>query len=143
MQQLVQFRLAHPVLQRRRFFRGAKLWDSSLKDLAWFRPDGTEMTEADWQKPFARSVAFLVAGDQIDSPDERGERIVDDSLLVLMNAWSEPVTYTLPEVDWGKAWEVVLDTSGHKAEKRELVAARDSVPVEARSLVVLLRRLEP
>jgi len=114
-QQLVQFRLAHPVLQRRRFFRGAKLWDSSLKDLAWFRPDGTEMTEADWQKPFARSVAFLVAGDQIETP----------------------------EVDWGKAWEVVLDTSGHKAEKRELVAARDSVPVEARSLVVLLRRLEP
>lgn len=28
---LVRLRLHHPVLQRRRFFRGSRLWDSSLK----------------------------------------------------------------------------------------------------------------
>jgi isoamylase len=138
-QRMVKFRLEHPVLQRRRFFRGAKLWDSSLKDLAWFRPDGTEMSEEDWQQPFARSVAFLLGGDQIATPDERGERIVDDSLLVLMNAWHEAVSYTLPEVHWGNAWVVAFDTAGDKAHKRDLVAAREALPVEARSLVVLLR----
>jgi glycogen operon protein len=136
---LVSLRASQPVLQRRRFFRGGQLWDSSLKDLAWFRPDGSEMSEEDWRKPFARSVAFLLGGDTIATPDERGERIVGDTLLVLMNAWHEPVTYVLPEIEWGQEWEVLLDTAGETVAKRAHVAARGAVPVEARSLVVLSR----
>src|SRR5512133_3773978 len=136
---LVRLRLAQPVLQRRRFFRGRQMWDSSLKDLAWFRPDGTEMNEEDWQKPFARSVAFLLGGDAIATPDEKGEKIVGDTLLVLLNAWHEPVTYVLPEVEWGEEWEVLVDTAGASDLKRDLVAARGTLTVEARSIVVLSR----
>jgi glycogen operon protein len=139
---LVRLRLSQPVLQRRRFFRGGTLWDSSLKDLAWFRPDGTEMTQEDWQKPFARSVAFLLAGDAIAGVDERGQRIMGDTLLVLMNAWHEPVSYLLPDVDWGREWEILLDTAGATDAKRDLVAARGSISVEARSLVLLSRPAE-
>jgi isoamylase len=137
---LIRLRLSQPVLQRRRFFRGAHISDSSLKDLAWFRPDGTEMTRQDWDEPFARSVAFLLGGDTIDTPDERGERIVGDTLLVLMNAHFEPVTYRLPEVEWGQAWEILADTAGASDAKRDLVEARGTVRVEARSLVILSRR---
>ncbi|HET8542846.1 MAG TPA: glycogen debranching protein GlgX [Anaeromyxobacter sp.] len=136
---LVRLRLAQPVLQRRRFFRGKQMWDSSLKDLAWFRPDGTEMTEEDWQKPFARSVAFLLGGDAIATPDERGEKIVGDTILVLLNAWHEPVEYVLPELEWGQEWEVLVDTAGASDHKRDLVAARRTLKVEARSTVVLSR----
>jgi glycogen operon protein len=136
---LVRLRLSQPVLQRRRFFRGRQMWDSSLKDLAWFRPDGTEVTEEDWQQPFARAVAFLLGGDAISTPDERGRRIVGDTLLVLLNAWHEPVTYVLPDLEWGQEWEVLLDTAGATDLKRDLVAARGSIPVEARSVVVLSR----
>jgi glycogen operon protein len=139
---LVRLRLDQPALQRRRFFRGSTLWDSSLKDLAWFRPDGTEMQAADWQQHFARSVAFLLGGDAISGVDERGERIVGDTLLVLMNAWHEPVSYRLPDVAWGREWEILLDTAGATDAKRDLVAAGGSVPVEARSLVVLSRPAE-
>ena len=136
---LVRLRLSQPVLQRRRFFRGGHLWDSSLKDLAWFRPDGAEMTQEDWEKPFARSVAFLLGGDAISTPDERGARIVGDTLLVLLNAWHEPVRQVLPDVVWGREWEILLDTAGATDAKRDLVAAGGSVPVEARSLVLLSR----
>jgi isoamylase len=139
---LVRLRLDQPVLQRRRFFRGGQLWDSSLKDLAWFRPDGTEMGEADWRQSFAQSVAFLLGGDTIATPDEKGQRITGDSLLVLMNAWHEPVTYVLPEIEWGREWEILLDTAGASDLKRDLVAARGSVSVEARSLVILSRPAE-
>jgi glycogen operon protein len=139
---LVHLRLSQPVLQRRRFFRGAHLWDSSLKDLAWFRPDGAEMTEDDWQKPFARSVGFLLGGDAIAGADDRGQRIVGDTLLVLMNAWHERVTYRLPDVAWGREWEILLDTAGATDAKRDLVAAGGAVPVEARSLVLLSRPAE-
>jgi glycogen operon protein len=136
---LVRLRLSQPVLQRRRFFRGGHLWDSSLKDLAWFRPDGAEMTQEDWEKPFARSVAFLLGGDAISTPDERGARIVGDTLLVLLNSWHEPVRQVLPDVVWGREWEILLDTAGGTDAKRDLVAAGGSVPVEARSLVLLSR----
>ncbi len=136
---LIRIRLSQPVLQRRRFFRGAYPWDSSLKDLAWFRPDGAEMSEEDWNSPFARSVAFLLGGDTISTPDERGERIVGDSLLVLLNAHHESVTYRLPDLDWGREWEILVDTGGATDAKRDLVEAGGTVAVDARSLVLLAR----
>ena len=109
---------------------GAPSWDSSLKDLAWFRPDGKEMTEEDWQKPFAHSVAFLLGGDPIATPDERGERIVGDSLLVLMNALARAGHLRPAGRRLGSG---VGDARGHRRaseEKREHVAARGSVQVE-------------
>jgi isoamylase len=136
---MIRIRLNQPVLQRRRFFSGGHLWDSSVKDLAWFRPDGSEMTADDWNKPFARSVAFLLGGDTIMTPDEHGERIVGDTLLVLLNAHHEPVTYRLPEIEWGREWEILADTAGASDSKRDLIEARGAVRVEARSLVILSR----
>lgn len=98
--------------------------------------------EEDWKKPFARSVAFLLGGDAISTPDEHGERIVGDSLLVLMNAWHEPVTYVLPPIEWGRNWEIAADTAGASDAKRDHVEARGSVRVEARSIVILTRPAE-
>ncbi len=136
---MIRLRLSQPVLQRRRFFRGGHLWDSSLKDLAWFRPDGTEMTEADWNRPFARSIAFLLGGDAIATPDERGERITGDTLLLLLNAHHEDVTYLCPPVEWGSRWEVLADTAGEHDHEGDLVEARGTVAVTARSVVILAR----
>jgi len=136
---LIRLRLRQPVLQRLRFFRGTRLWDSSLKDLAWFRPDGQEMTEADWQKHYVRSLSFLLGGDAIDTPDERGMRIIGDSILVLMNAHHEAVPYRLPPVRWGEEWEILVDTAGEIDMKRPKIAAEGAVEVEPRSLVVLTR----
>jgi glycogen operon protein len=135
---MIRLRQSQPVLQRRRFFRGARLWDSSLKDLAWFGPDGKEMTEDDWAG-YNRSLAFLLGGDSISTADERGERIVGDTLLVLLNAHHEAVRYTLPEIEWGQEWEILVDTAGHSDQKADHIEARGVVLVEARSLVVLSR----
>jgi glycogen operon protein len=110
-QRVIRLRHEQPVLQRRRYFRGDRLWDSRFKDLAWFRPDGSEMQEDDWQKPFVKSLAYLLGGDAIPSKDERGNRILGASLLVLMNAHYEPVDYTLPSGTWGRDWYLLLDTS--------------------------------
>jgi glycogen operon protein len=84
-------------------------------------------------------VAFLLGCDTIDTPDEEGRRIVGDTLLVLLNASDAPVTYHLPEVEWGHAWEVLIDTAGETDLKRDLVEARGAVECEARSLVILSR----
>jgi isoamylase len=136
---MIRLRQSQPVLERRRFFRGRTFRDSSLKDLAWFRPDGQEMTEEDWRQPYVRSLAYLLGGDTIATPDERGERIVGDTLLVLLNAHHEAVPYTLPDIDWGHEWEILVDTAGASDAKRDRLYARGQVDVAPRSLVVLAR----
>ncbi|HZI05978.1 MAG TPA: glycogen debranching protein GlgX, partial [Archangium sp.] len=107
---LSQLRREQPVLTKRKFFRGSTIWDSELKDLAWFRPDGLEMKKEDWEKPTMRSISFLLGGDAIATPDDEGNRIVGDTLLVLMNADHEPITFQLPAIEWGADWEELVDT---------------------------------
>jgi isoamylase len=108
---IIQFRHKQPVLQRRRFFQGERIWDSRSKDLTWYRPDGTEMSQEDWQKPFIRSLAFLLGGDAIPTPDERGQRVIGDALLVLLNAHHEPVRFTVPHAAEGRHWVLEFYTA--------------------------------
>ncbi|WP_426749536.1 glycogen debranching protein GlgX [Myxococcus sp. Y35] len=136
---LTKLRREQPVLHKRRFFRGAHMWDSELKDLAWFRPDGKEMRKDDWEKPYVRSLAFLLGGDAIAAPDEEGNRIVGDTVLVLMNAHHEPITFMLPALEWGADWERVVDTAVCGESPRTHTPAGGNVQVAGRSLVVLRR----
>ncbi len=115
---MIHFRQHQPVLQRRQFFLGEHIWDSRMKDLAWFRPDGTEMSPEDWQKPFVRSLTFLLGGDATATLDESGNMIVGDPVLVLLNAHHEPITFTLPGSEWGVNWEVVIYTGDGLAGAR-------------------------
>jgi glycogen operon protein len=134
-----KLRREQPVLTKRRFFRGAHIWDSELKDLAWFRPDGKEMKKEDWEKPYVRSLGFLLGGDAIATPDDEGNRIVGDTLLVLMNAHHEPLEFLLPAMEWGADWELLVDTAALGESLRTHTAAGGKVQVQGRSLVVLRR----
>ncbi|MGQ0506845.1 MAG: glycogen debranching protein GlgX [Myxococcaceae bacterium] len=133
---LIQFRKSQPVLQRRRFFQGALIGDSAFKDLAWFRPDGREMTADDWAKPFARSLIFVLGGDAISSREENGERVKGDTVMGLFNGHHDPLMFTLPPTRLGNDWELVLDT-GEKRTSGERVPAGEKLELLGRSIVVL------
>jgi glycogen operon protein len=107
---LAEFRRDHPVFHRRRWFQGRPIHGETVTDIGWFAPDGTEMTEEDWDSGFAKSVGVFLNGDAIPDPDPRGEKITDDSFLVLFNAHYERLPFTIPNRDWGDHWVVVLDT---------------------------------
>jgi glycogen operon protein len=139
---VIGLRTAHPVLRRRRFFRGETPThpDQPLPDLVWLLPDGSEMTPEDWQRSDAHSVGVFLNGDAIAEPDECGRPVVDDSFLLLLNSYWEPVEFRLPGAAYGERWTTLIDTaepqdtpdeSEHKAGARLLV--------ERRSLVLLSR----
>jgi len=86
------------------------VWDSRIKYLAFFRPDGTEMPAEDWQTPHVRSFAYLLGGENLVVPDQAGRRPVGNTLLMLLNAHHEAIDFTLPHVIWRPEWEVVVDT---------------------------------
>jgi hypothetical protein len=52
-----------------------------------------------------------MAGDSIEEVDVRGERIVDNTFLLLLNAGEHGVTFTLPPPGADLQWQRALDTS--------------------------------
>jgi glycogen operon protein len=99
---------AHPVLRRRHFFQGRRIRGSRVKDLTWFDPGGDEMTDEQWQAERVHAIGLRLAGDAIDERGPRGERIVDDTLLLLLNANEREVDFRLPSA--AGVWRLVLDT---------------------------------
>jgi glycogen operon protein len=141
---VVALRHEHPVFRRRRFFAGTAGPDQ-VADIAWFRPDGTNMKDADWGHEYARALMVFLNGEAIPEPDRRGEQVVDDSFLVAFNASDQQITFTIPDEVYGEGWLVALDT--HDVEAGS-VSFFDDVPpllpgvevnVADRSVVVLRR----
>jgi glycogen operon protein len=109
---LSQLRRQHPVFRRRRFFSGLPTaGGAGLDDIIWLTPSGQEMTEDDWQAQYARSLAVFLNGGAITEPGPHGEQIRDHDFVLLFNAHSEPVTFTLPGERFEDIWEVVVDTA--------------------------------
>ncbi len=128
----------HPVLRRRHFFQGRKIRGSEVKDLTWFRPDGKEMTEEDWDNPATRCIGLRMAGDAIDETDEQGNAITDDTLLALLNAYDKEVQFVLPLQNHDRQWTVVLDSREAATEKQLARKGAGKVfTLEARSLAIL------
>jgi glycogen operon protein len=141
---MIELRRAHPSLRRRHFFRGRRIHGSDVKDITWLRADGAEMTEEEWGAGWTRVLGMRLAGDAIAEIDEWGNRIVDDTLLILLNAYWERVAFTLPmgNADNGH-WQVLVDTTDGSlcglAESAPSVTydVGEAYPLGDRSLVVL------
>nr|WP_297428796.1 glycogen debranching protein GlgX [uncultured Actinotalea sp.] len=137
---VVHLRRDHPVLRRRRFFAGSAQHggESSLKDIVWFTTAGKNMSDADWQAGYAKALMVFLNGEAIAEPDVRGERVTDDSFLLLYNAAPETVRFTIPSRKYGTVWTCVLDTD-HNLDEGAEVKAGDTIDVTGRSVVVLTR----
>ena len=112
-------RREHPVFRRKHFFQGRHVRGSEMEDIQWLRPDGQDMTDEEWDAPLVRSFAMLLAGDAMLQWDEKGDRVFNDSFLLLFNGAPEPVTFTLPATPRPARWETVLDTARPAAEQPE------------------------
>ena len=117
---LITLRKKHPLFRRRTY--------PKPENTAWLSPEGREMTDQDWNLPFARCLGCLMVGQRLYERDERGEPVMDDDLLVLMNAHHDALDFVLPEAPW----LVLLDTA-----RDEPAVPAKSYRLEARSLVLL------
>jgi isoamylase len=138
---LAALRAAHPVFRRQRFFQGRPIRGSDIGDIAWLRPDGLQMDDADWNGGHVQSLAIFLNGEGIPDRDEVGQRVVDDSFLLLVNAHHQQATFTLPDAADGRAWDVVVDTADPLlAHARPIPGPGDRQRIPARSMRVLRRR---
>ena len=119
--QLVRLRKRHPLLRRRTY--------PKAENTSWLAPEGRQMTDADWKLPFARCVGMLMVGQRLAERDQRGNPVIDDDLLLLLNAHHEAIEFVLP----GEGWSCVVDTADQRS------AAGQTYALQGRSLAMLSR----
>ncbi|MEO7274166.1 MAG: glycogen debranching protein GlgX [Vicinamibacterales bacterium] len=126
----------HPVLRRRKFFQGRRIRGANVTDIIWIDPSGREMTDKTWNSPDVRCLGVRLNGDAINEVNERGERIVGDTLVILFNAGEDAVPFSLPETGPTERWETIVDTADPWAPVRWLMA-KDRFRLQNRSMTVL------
>ncbi|MBF2007510.1 MAG: glycogen debranching protein GlgX [Chlorogloeopsis fritschii C42_A2020_084] len=136
--QLIDFRRRHPIFRRRKWFQGRAIHGSGVNDIAWFNPDGGEMTEEQWNSGYSKAIGIFLNGEEIATPGPRGERIIDESFLLFFNAHYEMLEFHIPKglQDW--EWLTIIDTTKPRFVQRGKRYIDDKpIEVDARSLVVL------
>jgi isoamylase len=140
-QRLIHLRRQHPVFRQRAFFLGRPVGADSVKDLAWFGADGQELDDADWFDPKVRTLAMYLDGRGIRTRGARGERVVDDSFLLVLHTDDDDADVMLPGAPWATAWTVEIDTSSEDGMAPAVHAAGATVRLTGRT-VVLLRAVD-
>ncbi|MGH2820623.1 MAG: glycogen debranching enzyme, partial [Actinomycetota bacterium] len=137
---VMDFRRRHPVFRRRKWFQGRPIEGTEVSDIGWFNPDGNEMVSREWAHGFAKSIGVLLNGEGIPDPGPSGERITDDTFLLLFNAHDGMIDFTLPIASWGEEWTAVIDTNEPALDEgARSYKAGEEATVEGRSVMVLRR----
>jgi len=139
---LIALRKKHPVLCRRGWFQGRPIKGLGVEDVAWFLPEGTEMTEEHWSHDFAKSLGVFLNGRGIHTPGPKGEAVLDDSFYMMFNAHHEPLEYVLPPAKYAIEWNQLLNTATGHIGEGPTYPPRGTVTVEGRSIVLLHHPLD-
>jgi isoamylase len=141
LQKAIALRKNHPVFRRRNFFQGRKIKGAGIKDILWLRPDGSEMTDEEWNQEHARTLGVFLSGTAVDEVDERGQTVTDENFLLLMNAHHEEMPFLLPTVASDMRWVALIDTSCQTSRSPGLqYDAGTTYSLQARSLALLVER---
>jgi isoamylase len=130
--QVFEIRRANPVFRRRRFFAGDPVSDEGEKDVSWLRPDGREMSAAEWHDPKNRVLGMLIHGEASDEVDERGRPNQGETLLLMLNGGGRARAFQLPAMSGPGRWRQLVHTAG-----RERDPTGPALNLPAHSLVLL------
>jgi glycogen operon protein len=136
---IIALRNGHPVFRRRRWFQGNAIRGINVEDIAWFLPNGGEMSEENWNHDYAKSLGVYMNGKGIHTPGPKGEIIIDDHFYVIFNGHHDQLKFKLPHEKYGKQWFRIVDTAKNLVDENndEEYGAGYEVLVEGRSVVIL------
>ncbi len=135
---MIRLRREHAVFRRRRFFQGRPIHGSGTKDIIWLKPDGTEMSDEEWQHDHARCLGVVLSGAGMSETDQRGRPLSDSTFLMLFNAHHEELAFKLPNHEAGMRWLVVMDMTHEEGLARNgAFDAGGDYPLKGRSLALL------
>jgi glycogen operon protein len=141
---LVKLRRKHRVFSRTRFFRGEVVSEDGLKDITWVTCEGREMAQEDWDNGYAQCIGYVLNGAAGEFYTPGGQRDIDESFLVLLNAYHEDIEFTMPDLPVIMEWDLLVDTDLPSGIDRDNTRYRngDSFTLKGRSLAVFVNSPE-
>jgi glycogen operon protein len=136
---LVNLRRDHPAFRRKKWFEGRNIRGTNLTDIGWFRPDGDEMSDEDWQTGFARSLGVFLHGDGLHAVDKRGREVRDDSFYLIFHGGHEPLDLRIPSALGAAPFVLEVDTSVRVAPEPKVIAPGSTIEVPGRCCLLLRR----
>jgi len=109
--QLIAFRKAHPVFARRHWFQGREIHGSGVSDIGWFAAEGDPISEDLWDDGDVKTITVFLNGRELLTPNQQGQRVVDDDFLLCFNPQPQPQTFTVPPTLTELPWQQVLNTA--------------------------------
>jgi glycogen operon protein len=131
---LTFLRHAFPILRRGRFLTAQWNEELQVKDVTWINADGSEMERAQWDDPRMRCFGMLLDGRGQESGIKR--QAGDATLLLVMNAYSDVVKFTLPALVGGSRWLCMLDTNQPERSDSPAFDVGQTYDVTARSFLL-------
>src|SRR5947207_656814 len=139
---LVHLRRQHRVFSRPRFFRGEVVSEAGLKDITWVTPAGIEATGEDWGNQVAQSLGYVLGGAAGEFFTRGGQRDIDESFLVMMNAYHGDLDFHFPRLSTPLLWEALVDTVEPTglAKDGRLWKPGESYPLRGHSFALFINR---
>jgi len=135
-QSVIALRKVNPVFQRQKFFQGRSIRGQENRDIAWYATDGTPMNDDDWNAGFVRCLGLYLDGEMIGEVNSHCEPIRGESVLILLNAHYEPISFKLPTIADKSLWKPLLD-SNILPNDGEVITPGSPYPLAGRSMAVL------
>jgi isoamylase len=132
---VITIRKEHAILHPRRYFKNRQIRGEGILDIRWLNTDGIDMSEEEWNENFTRCMGMLLNGKMMD------KREIDNGwqeaiLLIMVNSYWEPMTFTLPHEGVSPDWEVLIDTENETIPETNKMI-HGVYEVSDRSLVML------
>jgi glycogen operon protein len=139
---LVHLRRQHRVFSRPRFFRGEVVSEAGLKDITWITPVGVEATSEDWGNQNALSLGYVLGGAAGEFFTRGGQRDIDESFLVMMNAYYGDLDFHFPRLSTPLLWETLVDTAEPTglAKDGRLWRPGETYPLRGHSFALFINR---
>lgn len=137
-QEMLAFRMRHPVFLRPEFFSGIDGNYNAIPDITWFDEFGNN---PDWGK-IDKRLAYRLDGSKADTFADRD----DNDFYIMFNAGKDECLFTIAEAPSGKKWYRVADTSLESPEDIVNPGLEQAIPsqkeylVRDRSTVILMSK---
>ena len=137
---LTTLRHRYPILRRNLFLNGQYTEDLGVRDVTWMHPNGSQLSENDWNSPALRCFGMLLDGRaQSTGIRQRGK---EATLLIVINGHHEATGFTLPESLGACGWSLAIDTNSPDDTPQESFGIGEKYPVEGRSLLMFVLEAE-
>lgn len=139
---MIKLRKQTYFLQTKHFYTGTvyKKHLRGLKDINWH---GIKLDKPNWNNPFARTLAFTIAGVPIkinpESTEFKSSKIFkDEDVHVMINMSSETLNFQIPQIE-NRNWYIYADTFENN-NFTDILHCENTYEVRPKSIVILVSR---